>query len=226
MIRINLLAAERPQAGGKKASAAPGAMQAYIVVGGLAALGLLASGALWFWMGSQIAGVDSEIGKAKARQAQLQETKKQVEQLETKRNSAKIKLGLIEDLRSSQKSAVRLLDEVSQALPDLLWLTQADQTGPTVRFTGQASTLNAVAQFMDQLQRRGDGCDPKVPAARTQCWFPEVTLVTSTAQKNAVSFQLTATFQNPEVAARAAKKNAEDKAAKAKADAAMPAAKK
>ncbi|MCM2255600.1 MAG: PilN domain-containing protein [Vicinamibacteria bacterium] len=212
MIRINLLAAERPQAGGKKASAAPGAMQAYIIVGGLAALGLLISGAAWFWMGSQIAEVDSEIGKAKTRQAQLQETKKQVEELEKKRNSAKIKLGLIEDLRSSQKSAVRLLDEVSQALPDLLWLTQAEQSGPTVRFSGQANTLNAVAQFMDQLQRRGDGCDPKVPAARNKCWFPEVTLVTSTAQKNAVSFQLTASFQNPEVAARAAKKAAEDKA--------------
>lgn len=226
MIRINLLAAERPQAGSKKAAGTPGATQAYIVVGGLTALGLLIAGAAWFWMGSQIADVDSEIGKAKTRQAQLQETKKQVEELERKRNSAKIKLGVIEDLRSSQKSAVRLLDEVSQALPDLLWLTQADQTGPTVRFAGQANTLNAVAQFMDQLQRRGDGCDPKVPATRSKCWFPDVTLITSTAQRNAVTFQLSATFQNPEVAARAAKKAAEDKIASARAAAAKPAAKK
>lgn len=226
MIRINLLAADRPAAGAKKAAAAPGAVQAYLIVGGLAGLAALGAAAGWFYMSSQIASLDEDIGKAKQRQAQLAETKKQVEELERKRNAARTKLGVIEDLRSNQKSAVRMLDEISQALPDLLWLTQVDQNGNQLRFSGQANTMNAFAAFMEQLQRRGDGCDPATPAGRGKCWFPAVDLVSSQAQRNVVTFTLTATFQNPEVAARAAKKAAEDKAAKDKAGAAKAAAKK
>lgn len=217
MIRINLLAADRPQAG-KKAAATPGAFQAYLLVGGLSGVAALVCAGMFFMMNGQIQKLDNDIAQAKQRQSQLQEVKKRVEELEKKRNTAKQKLGLIEDLRASQQSAVRMMDEISQSLPDLLWLTQANQTGGSVQFTGQASTLNAVAEFMTRLGQRGAGCDPKTPAGKTKCWFPEVNLVSSTASGRLVAFAVSAAFQNPEVAERAAKKAAEDKVTKAAAD--------
>ena len=59
-----------------------------------------------------------------------------------------------------------MLDEISKALPDFVWLTSLDQTGAAVRFTGQSNGLTAVADFISALQRSG--------------WFPTVDLVSST----------------------------------------------
>jgi Tfp pilus assembly protein PilN len=64
-----------------------------------------------------------------------------------------------------------------------------DQAGPQVKFSGQSNSLAAVADFISNLQKTG--------------WFPRVELDSSTEQNSVVSFQLTSTFENPEVAAKA-----------------------
>jgi Tfp pilus assembly protein PilN len=83
-----------------------------------------------------------------------------------------------------------MLDEISKALPDFVWLSAMDQTGPSVRFAGQSNGLTATADFIAALERTG--------------WFPQVDLVTSTEDANVVTFNLQANFRSPEVAAKEA----------------------
>jgi type IV pilus assembly protein PilN len=107
-----------------------------------------------------------------------------------------------------QKSPVHMLDEISKSLPDFVWLTGMDESRGGLRFSGQSNSLAAVADFISALQRSG--------------WFPQVDLATSQEQQSIVNFTLTATFKDPEVAA---KEKAAAEAAAAAAAAAGPAAK-
>lgn len=202
MIRINLLAAERPaqkKAGGGLPSipSAPGAVQGYLLLGLFAGGALVACGLAWFWESSKIAELDRQIAAANKRKAELQVIAKQVQQLEARRNSVKERKDFIEKLKRDRGAPVHLLDEISKALPDFVWLTSLKQTGTSLIISGQSSTLPAVADFMGNLRQAGENCRKPNPDDKSQCWFPEVNLRDSTARDNVVTFNLTATFRPP-----------------------------
>jgi type IV pilus assembly protein PilN len=184
MIRINLVAPERPTARKKAAASSPGALQAYLFVllfGGGAIAGCAA---LYWWKSAQIADLDAKIAQNKKRQAELQAIKVQVDQFLAKKRILDAKVRLIEQLRAQQSGPVHLLDEISKALPDLVWLTSLDQSGNTVRLQGESNGLTAVADFISNLQRSG--------------WFPQVDLVSSNeTAANVITFQLQAQFKQP-----------------------------
>jgi type IV pilus assembly protein PilN len=196
MIRINLLAADKPAKKGKKAAgggggvSTPGAAQAYLIVGVFAGgAALLALGG-YLYMSGQIRELDSKITQLEARQRQLQAIKKQVDELELKRATFQRKVDLIEKLKAEQSGPVHMLDEISKALPDFVWLTNMDQTGEQVRLTGESNGLTQVAEYMTTLERSG--------------WFPSVDLMNSSEQNQVIRFQLSAKFKNPEVAKKEA----------------------
>jgi type IV pilus assembly protein PilN len=184
MIRINLLAPERPASKKKAAASTPGALQAYLFLllfGGGAIAGCVA---LYAWKTSQLAELDTKITQNKKRQAELQAIKVQVDQFLAKKRILDAKVKLIEQLRSQQSGPVHLLDEISKALPDLVWLTSLDQAGNTIRLQGECNGLTSVADFISNLQRSG--------------WFPQVDLVSSNeTAANIITFQLQAQFQPP-----------------------------
>ena len=202
MIRINLLAADRPTKK-KKASiaAAPGSVQAYLLLTVFAGGAVLVCLALYLYMSGEIRSLDSKIVLAEQRQRELQAIKKQVDELEQKRATFQRKVDLIYRLQAEQQGPVHLLDELSKALPDFVWLTTLDQTGNQVRLGGQSNSLTSVADFITALQGAGTeqyGCGKANPLDRSHCWFPEVNLVSSTEANNLVTFALLATFSNPE----------------------------
>lgn len=197
MIRINLLATDRPTkkkrgggGGGGGAPSAPGAMQAYLLMGIFLGGAILVCLGLYFYVSGQIRELDTKIAAAQERQRQLQEIKRQVDALELKRATFQRKVDLIERLKAEQSGPVHMLDEVSKALPDFVWLTNLDQGGTSVKFAGQSNGLTAVADFISALERSG--------------WFPNVDLASSTENQNVITFALAATFQNPEVAKKQA----------------------
>ncbi len=189
MIRINLLAADKPEATKKKAAAAPGAMQAYLILGLFAGATVLGAGALWWLKTTSIQELDEKIGAAKKRQAELQAIKIQVEQFERRKRILDAKVKLIEQLKAQQSGPVHMLDEISKSLPDFVWLTSMDQVGSKITMAGESNGLTAVADFIQNLQRSG--------------WFPRVDLVSSTQANNLITFQVTADFQ-PQAAPAAA----------------------
>jgi type IV pilus assembly protein PilN len=191
MIRVNLLAPERPTKAKKaRVSAGPGAVQVYLFLALFVGGALVLCAALWWYESAKIRRLDADIATAEQRQRELQAIKVQVDALEAKRRTFQQKVDLIERLKAEQSAPVHLLDETSKALPDFVWLTGLDQTGPVVRLSGQSSGYTSVADFISALQRSG--------------WFPLVDLVSSAENNNIVSFVLQATFKSPEVAAKEA----------------------
>lgn len=188
MIRVNLLAAERPSR--KKKAAAPGALQGYVFLGLFAVGALVLSGGAYLYQSARLNRLNDDIAKAEKRQRELQAIKKQVDDLEKKRETFQRKVDLIERLKAEQSAPVHMLDELSKALPDFVWLTGMEQGGATVKLTGQSNGLTPVADFISALQRTG--------------WFPAVDLVSSTETNNIVTFTLQASFRSPEVAAKEA----------------------
>ena len=199
MIRVNLLAADRPTKKKKAAVAAtPGAVQAYLLLTVFAGGAVLVCLALYLYMSGQIRELDSKIAAAEQRQRELQAIKKQVDELEQKRITFQRKVDLITRLQAEQQGPVHMLDEISKALPDFVWLTGLDQTGNQLRFNGQSNSLTSVADFITALQSAGDQCGKPNPLDRSLCWFPDVNLVSSTEANQLVTFALQATFSNPE----------------------------
>ncbi len=210
MIRINLLESERAATSkGKGAAGAAGgaggaAVGPYLnlVVPLVAALAV--AGYFFMQLSSEITDTEAKIVQAKADIAKLQLEKAKKEELERKRKSFQDQVNLIERLKAEQGGPVRMLDEISKALPDSVWLTQLTQTGATLKIVGEASNNNAVADFLNNLQRAGDGCDIGTPDGKLKCWFPEANLdayrESQVGNQQIVQFNFTASFRNPEIA--------------------------
>ncbi len=218
MIRINLAAAERPEKARKKAAAGgggmgmsmpstPGAFQAYLLLTLFAGGAAFLCAAAWWFKDAQLKDLDRRIAADEKRQRDLQAIKVQVDAFQAKKTLLENKVNLIERLRAEQKSPVHMLDEVSKALPDFVWLTNFDEAGGKVVFKGMGNGLPAVADFISALQRSG--------------WFPTVDLVSSTETSGVITFDLSSQFRNPEIAAKQAAQAAAQAAA---AQAAPPAA--
>lgn len=226
MIRINLLAADR--APGKKRAAptptaAPGAFQAYLFLGLFVGGMLFLCAAAWWFKSAQIKDLDTQTAAAEKRQKELQAIKAQVDAFQAKKESIQRQVILIETLKANQRGPVQMLDRISRALPDFVWLTELDQVGSIVKFKGESSSLSAVADFMSNLGNSGENCGKPKPEDRTQCWFSEVNLVSSVESKNVVTFQLQTIFKDPEVAAKEKEAAAAAASAAAAAAAAAPA---
>jgi type IV pilus assembly protein PilN len=200
MIRINLVAPEKPEKARKKAAAgggggggvpsAPGAFQAYLLLTLFAGGAAFLCAAAWWFKDAQLKELDRRIAADEKRQRDLQAIKVQVDAFQAKKILLENKVNLIERLRAEQKSPVHMLDEISKALPDFVWLTGMDENGGKVGFKGQSNSLTAVADFISALQRSG--------------WFPTVDLMSSTEQQSIVTFDLSSQFKNPEIAAKQA----------------------
>ena len=191
MIRINLLAPERTTK--RKAAgpaAPPGALQAYLLLALFVGGAAVVCAGLWWFQTNKLQTLDQQIAADQKRQRDLQAIKQQVDQFEQKKAVLKNKVSTIEQLRLAQKSPVHMLDEVSKALPDYVWLVSMDELRGNVAFKGQSNSLAAVADFMNALQRSG--------------WFPTVELASAKDQQNIVNFDLTGQFKDPEVAAKEA----------------------
>jgi type IV pilus assembly protein PilN len=190
MIRVNLTGADRATQKQRRVSTpgAPGAVQAYLFLALFGGGAALLCAALWWYESAKIRDLDSQITVAEKRQKELQAIKVQVDALEAKRATFQKKVDLIERLKAEQTGPVHMLDEISKALPDFVWLTAMDQTGATVKFTGESTGLTSIADFIAALERSG--------------WFPNVDLSSSQEANNIVTYVLTSTFLNPEVAAK------------------------
>jgi type IV pilus assembly protein PilN len=149
MIRINLLGVERPKA--RKVIAFDQAQQ--VTVACSLILVLTAAGiGWWYWSLNQASQqVDAELASAQQEAARLRTVLTAVRNFETTRTQLQQRVALIQQLRRGQSVPVQLLDHVSRSLPDMLWLTEMDETGSNLTITGLSTTLVAVSDFVANL---------------------------------------------------------------------------
>jgi type IV pilus assembly protein PilN len=154
LIRINLLTEARAAAARKKGPALPtGAkLNILLLIGGLA-LGRLYIGTMFLVLTANRRRLDEEIGKAKEEVARLKSIIDEVKGYEDKKRSLEAKIALINGLKTNQKGPVRLMDEVSKALPDLVWLTDMQVAGDQLTLKGKTLSPNAVATYLENLKK-------------------------------------------------------------------------
>jgi Tfp pilus assembly protein PilN len=154
LIRINLLTEARAAAAKKKGPALPtGAkLNNLLLIAGVA-LGLVYIGVMALILTSRRRHLDEEIGKAKEEVARLKSIIDEVKGYEDKKKSLEEKIALINNLKTNQKGPVRLMDEVSKALPDLVWLTDMSISGDLLTLRGKTLSPNAVATYLENLKK-------------------------------------------------------------------------
>ena len=155
MIRINLLTEARAAAAKKKGPALPtGAKLNNILLIAGVALGLIYIGVMALVLTSRRRHLDEEIGRAKEEVARLKSIIDEVKGYEEKKKSLEEKIALINNLKTNQKGPVRLMDEISKALPDLVWLTEMSIAGDNqLTLRGKTLSPNAVATYLENLKK-------------------------------------------------------------------------
>jgi len=154
LIRINLLTEARAAAAKRRGPALPtGAkLNNLLLIGGLA-LGLIYIGTMFLVLSSQRRHLDEDIGRAREEVARLKSIIDEVKGYEDKKRSLEEKISLINNLKTNQKGPVRLMDEVSKALPDLVWLTDMQMQGDQLTLKGRTLSPNAVATYLENLKK-------------------------------------------------------------------------
>ena len=176
MIKINLLSeGKRPAAVRKARSLAAGGggkdLALWMLLVG-AFVGVLAAGAYWWYVNGKLKEKQEEVAQAQRDVDALQAVIKEVEDYKRKKKNLGDKIAVINELKSNQRGPVRVMDYISRALPELLWLDRLKMNASTIEIEGRAFNPNAVANFMDNLD--------KVPE------FKEPVLKETSAQANGV----------------------------------------
>lgn len=193
MIRINLLAVERGAP--KKVRAAGGGVttaQRVTIGAALILLTTLVTIGWWYWsLHTRAIRLDEEIAAAEVKAQQLRSVLAQVQKFETRKAVLQQRVTLIEQLRRGQSGPVHVLDEVSRALPDRLWLVTMGQRENTYTIEGRTTSLTGISDFVSNLE--------------ASAWFKGVEILDSqldqTAQGDIVRFTIKATSENPELPA-------------------------
>jgi type IV pilus assembly protein PilN len=175
MIKINLLAeGKRPTAVRKSKSAELLKGQdigQWLLAAGLV-FGVLIAAFFWWQTKEEKEAQDREIAVAQAEVARLESVLKKVEDYKAKKAALETKIGIINDLKQNQRGPVRVMDYISKALPELLWLDRMTMDDASITLEGRAFNTNAIANFIENLD--------KVPE------FDEPTLKDTTEQSGGV----------------------------------------
>ena len=99
------------------------------------------------------AALEEEIVKARLEADRLKSIIEEVKEYEDKKASLESKIQLINNLKTNQKGPVRLMDEISKALPDLVWLTSLDVSSNQISMKGKTLSPNAVATYLENLKK-------------------------------------------------------------------------
>ena len=147
MITINLLPTKRKTA--KKITE----LQQQMVLGTLI-LVLAGIGFWFFWtqLNNRIEMLQREKATAEARVREQDIMLKEVKTVEEERRKVAEKIGIIEQLKRNQGGLVRLLDEVSKALPLGVNLTAMSEKSGQVNIEGTAFTNNDIVRFVENLK--------------------------------------------------------------------------
>ena len=154
MIRINLLTEAKAAAARKKAPILPtGAkLNNLVFIAGIA-VGVIYLAIMGLHLYNTKTRLADEITRARQEADRLKSIIEEVKGYEDKKASLEAKINLINDLKTNQKGPVRLMDEISKALPDLVWLTSLDLSGNQVTLKGRTLSPNAVATYLENLKK-------------------------------------------------------------------------
>jgi Tfp pilus assembly protein PilN len=133
------------------AAAATGSLNNILIIAGLILGVVIAAG--WWFVENRTLNERKESVATKTVEAQrLEKIIKQVEVYQKQKDSLQKRIDVINQLKQNQKGPVRLMDRVSQDLPDLVWLDKMTVGGGLVTIDGRALNPNAIANFVENVK--------------------------------------------------------------------------
>lgn len=189
MIKINLLEVEkerRPKSAAAAPGAAPTTLMAILIFGGAAA-----GFAGHYWVkNNQLNALQKDVVEKRQKKKELEPYIKRVDELEARRNELAKKNHAIEELRSQRTIPVHILDEMSRALPEYLWLTNLTLKGAVLAIDGETLQEQAIPTFMKNLEASEFlGSIRLIQTTQIN--------ISSGSQTKSTSFKLSATITNP-----------------------------
>jgi len=158
LIKINLVREGRAVRG---AGAAPGVTAAaaagpsnvnnILVVSGLI-LGVLVGLGWWFLQKRTLAERQETVSVKTSEAQRLESIIKEVEDYQKRKDNLQKRIDLINQLKQSQKGPVRIMDQISKDLPDLVWLDKLTMSGGLISIEGRGLNPNAIANFVENIK--------------------------------------------------------------------------
>jgi type IV pilus assembly protein PilN len=145
MIRINLLPVKEAQRAIGRRQQASAALLGFL-------LALLVMIIPYMLQGHTLRRLDADIEQLHAQIIQFDEQTREARDLEKKRKELEAKLKVIEDLNQKRVGPVRILEDLSTATPEKLWLVDFTDMNAQATITGIALDNQTIAVFMRQLQ--------------------------------------------------------------------------
>lgn len=162
MIRINLLAEGRRPAAVRKTRTAALAERNWtnvtLVVGILVGVVLILG--YWYILNGRRAEKRQEVAAAQAEVDRLKPILQEVEDFKKKQADLERKIEVITNLKNAQRGPVKVMDAISRALPELLWLDQMEVRASDIRLTGRAFNVNAISNFLENLDKVPEFMEP------------------------------------------------------------------
>ena len=144
MIKINLLPREEQK---RRAPVKPNTI--LIAVGAI--LFAAGMGYGWYWLSGKAQQTEDEIVNRQAELKRYDGFAKEVEKYQAEKKRLEDRIKAIEALMAARGGPSRLLDEVSRALPNEVWLISISRAGKKVDIAGISFTNLGVANFMTNL---------------------------------------------------------------------------
>ncbi|HXI12588.1 MAG TPA: PilN domain-containing protein [Thermoanaerobaculia bacterium] len=159
MIKINLNREGRAAVrGGGAASSAPAIASDgpsnlnNMLVLGLLGLGILAALGYWYLKNREYTERQDRLVVQRAEAQKLESIIKEVDQYKKRKESLESRIALINKLKQNQKGPVRILDRISQDLPDLVWLDRMTLNNGEISIAGRALNPNAAGNFVENIK--------------------------------------------------------------------------
>jgi len=159
LIKINLVregravrgAGAAPAAAAGGAAGAPSALNNILIAGGVI-LGLAAAGGWYFYKNNELNQRLDTVKQKQAEADRLQKIIQQVEDFQKQKESLQKRIDLINQLKLNQKGPVKIMDQISKDLPDLVWLDHMTISANLISVNGRGLNPNAIANFVDNIK--------------------------------------------------------------------------
>lgn len=125
-------------------------------------LGALAVGGYWWYLRGEVKTRDTQIAAAQREVDELAQVLQEVEEYKAKKAKLEHKINIINELKRAQWGPVRIMDQVSNALPELLWLDSLTLRANNLELRGQAFNTNQIAAFIENLGKVPEFQEPRL----------------------------------------------------------------
>ncbi len=145
-----------------------------IIVLGCLVLGVVVALAYWFWHKRELKSRETVVAERTSEAQKLESIIKEVEEYQTRKDNLQQRIDLINQLKQNQKGPVRIMDQISRDLPDLVWLDTMDINAGRITLAGRGLNPNAIALFIENIKNDPYFEEPQVGAVTQVSTVPLV----------------------------------------------------